>query len=108
MTVRVRGSRPDAPRTSGTAFLAARVRAVQVPEANPVRKAVAAFVVAEQVGPARGPFLAALHHLVDAADVQRYAKAMAALDRRLPGRFLVTGPMPPFAFATAADIRGEA
>ncbi|MEX2271730.1 MAG: GvpL/GvpF family gas vesicle protein [Vicinamibacterales bacterium] len=107
MTVRVRGERAQPPRTSGRAFIAARAREARVHEADPVRKAVAPFVIAEQTGAARPPFVGAIHHLIAAADVARYASAVAALQRESPGRFLLSGPMPPFAFATAADIHGE-
>lgn len=108
MTVRVRGVRADAPRTSGRAFLAARAKAARVPEADAVRQAVAPLVIAEQVSEAQPPFLGAVHHLIASRDVNTYAKAVAALQRQEPGRFLVSGPMPPFAFAMAPDIHAEA
>jgi len=108
MTVRVRGMRPKAPRTSGRAFLAARARDARVPEADPVRKAVARLIAAEETGPARGPYAGAVHHLVDAANIERYIAAVTDLQRRSPGRFVLSGPMPPFAFTAVADLGGEA
>lgn len=107
MTVRVRGVRDDAPRTSGRAYLAARVKAARVPEADVVRKAVAPLVIAEQLSEAKPPFLGALHHLIESRDVNKYAKAVAAVQRDEPGRFLVSGPMPPFAFAMTPDLHAE-
>lgn len=107
MTVRVRGERGETPRSSGRAFIAARAREARIAEADPVRKAVAPFVIAEQIGPGRPPFLGAVHHLVDAGDVDRYRDAVTAVQRGARGRFLLSGPMPPFAFASAADITGE-
>ena len=65
MTVRVRGPRKDAPRTSGRAFLAARAREFRVPAADPVRKAVRGLVAAEETDAARGAFEGAVHHLVE-------------------------------------------
>ena len=107
MTVRVRGVREDAPRTSGRAYLAARARATRVPEADVVRRAVAPIVVAEQLSETKPPYLGAVHHLIESRDVDRYAKAVAAVQRGAPGRFLVTGPMPPFAFAMTPDIHAH-
>lgn len=108
MTVRVRGARPNTPRTSGRAFLSARAREARVPEADPIRKAVAALVAAEETGPARAPYAGAVHHLVDAANVAPYIAAVTALQRRAPGRYVLSGPMPPFAFTAVADLAGEA
>lgn len=104
MTVRVRGTRAAAPRSSGRAFLAARAREARVPEADPVRKAVSKFVAAEETGPARAPYCGVVYHLVDDAQLEDYAAALAALERKTPGRFVVSGPMPPFAFTSVADI----
>ena len=107
MTVRVRGVRAEAPRTSGRAYLAARANAARVPEADAVRKAVAPLVIAEQLSDAKPPFLGAVHHLIASRDVATYAKAVAAVQRDAPGRFLLTGPMPPYAFAMTPDIHAE-
>lgn len=104
MTVRVRGRRLPAPRTSGRAFLAARAREARVPDADPVRRAVAGLVVAEQTGHGQGPYAGAVYHLVDDRAVPQYVAAMTALQRRTPGRFVMSGPMPPFAFTSIADI----
>lgn len=107
MTVRVRGTRAKTPRTSGKAFLAARVREARIPEADPVRKAVAGLVAAEETGPARGPFCGTVYHLVEDKDLARYAAAVEKVQRRSPGRFVVSGPMPPFAFTTVAAVGDE-
>lgn len=104
MTVRVRGTRAKTPRTSGRAFLAARVRETRVPEADPVRKAVAGLVTAEETGPARSPFCGTVYHLVDDKHLDRYMAAIEKVQRRSPGRFVVSGPMPPFAFTTVAAV----
>ena len=106
MTVRVRGQRPKTPRTSGRAFLEARVREARVPQADPVRRAVRPLVVAEATGPARGPYSGAVYHLIESESVDAYMKAIAALQRRSPKRFVLSGPMPPFAFTSVADIQG--
>lgn len=108
MTVRVRGTREPAPRTSGRAFLAARAREARVRGADPIRKAVARLVVAEQTGPPRGPYAGAVHHLVDERAVPTYIAAVAAVQRLRPGRFVMSGPMPPFAFTSVADLGGGA
>lgn len=108
MTVRVRGKRVPAPRSSGRAFLVARAREARVPGADPIRKAVARLVVAEQTGAARGPYSGAVYHLLDESNVPKYIAAVAALQRLRPGRFVMSGPMPPFAFTSVADIGGGA
>jgi hypothetical protein len=104
MTVRVRGTRAKTPRTSGRAFLTARVRESRIPEADPVRKAVAGLVAAEETGPARGTFCGTVYHLVENKHIARYIAAVEAVQRRSPGRFVVSGPMPPFAFTTVAAV----
>lgn len=107
MTVRVRGIRGDVPRSSGRAYLAGRARAARVPEADAVRKAVKSLVIAEQVSEGRPPFLGALHHLIESRDVDRYTKAVASVQHDEPNQFVVTGPMPPYAFAMTPDIHAE-
>ena len=107
MTVRVRGVRDDAPRTSGRAYLSARAKAARMPEADAVRTAVAPLVIAEQLSEAKPPFLGAVHHLIESRDVDKYSKAVASVQRDAPGRFLVSGPMPPYAFAMTPDIHAE-
>ena len=108
MTVRVRGTRTAAPRTSGRAYLAARVRDARVAQADPVRKAVAGLVAAEETGEARGPYVGAVYHLVDEQNLDAYAAAVQALQRRSPRKFVMSGPMPPFAFTGVTDIGGDA
>lgn len=104
MTVRVRGTRAEAPRTSGRAFLAARARQARVADADPVRKAVAGLVAAEQTGAARAPYTGALYHLVDDSHIGDYMAAIQRVQRRMPDRFVVSGPMPPYAFTSVADL----
>lgn len=104
MTVRVRGTRAAAPRTSGRAFLAARARQARVADADPVRKAVAGLVAAEQTGTARAPYTGAVYHLVDDSHIGDYMAAIQRVQRRVPGRFVVSGPMPPYAFTSVADL----
>ena len=108
MTVRVRGARAAAPRSSGRAYLAARAKAARVAEADPVRRAAKDLIVAEQTGPGRGPFSAAVYHLVDARNVERYLAVIEKVERRSPGRFVVSGPMPAFAFTPVTDLGGDA
>ena len=104
MTIRVRGTRPAPNRRSGAAYLASLAGAARLPEADPLRRAVAEFVVDERVEPSpRAGFLGAVHHLVDTRDVAAYPSAVARAARRAPGTFLVTGPMIPFAFVPALD-----
>lgn len=99
MTVRVRGERQAPRRTSGASYLAARAKAARLAEADPVRRAAAAFIVDERVdADARAGFLGAVHHLVDAADVPRYLAAVSATAGARSGAFMITGPMIPFAF----------
>ena len=104
MTVRVRGANVAAPRTSGRAYLDARVEQERVPQADPVRRAVSRFVIEEVAGPVRGPYAGAVHHLVARKDVDAYQRAVEALDRRMPKRFVVSGPMPPYAFAALSGM----
>jgi hypothetical protein len=99
MTVRVRGERKAARRASGASYLADRVKAARLPEADVVRRAVAAFAVDERTDTdARAGFLGAVHHLVDAVDVPRYLAAVSATALAHSGALMVSGPMIPFAF----------
>ena len=99
MTVRVRGGRAPLSRESGAAYIAGLVKAARLPEADVLRRAVAAFVVEERVDTAaRAGFAGAVHHLVDAHDVDAYRAAVAGVQRTSPRRFVASGPMIPFAF----------
>ena len=104
MTVRVRGAREKAPRTSGRAFLAARAREARVAEADPLRRAVAGVIAAEQTGPARAPYCGTVYHLVDDGRIGDYLALVQQVQRRRPNRFVVSGPMPPYAFTSVADL----
>jgi hypothetical protein len=109
MTIRVRGTSPVFDRRSGARYLAALARAAKLPEADALRRAVAKYVVDERIEPApRAGFRGTVHHLVDARDVQTYLAAASAAAERAPGRFMLTGPMIPFAFVpalAAEDVR---
>jgi hypothetical protein len=106
MTVRVFGTprrRVGAGRRAGgpgARYLAARAREHAVPEIDPIRPALAAFVRAERTERHRTPpLLASVYHLVDR---RRGAAYRAALRRAVRGaggvRLSVTGPWPPYAF----------
>jgi len=104
MTIHVAGRRPAPDRRSGAAYLASRARAVRLPEADPARRAVRDFIVDERVeSSTRGRRLGAVHHLVEARDIDAYVDALAALPAPMRRRFSVTGPMPPFAFVPDAE-----
>jgi hypothetical protein len=107
MTVRVFGAprrRVSAGRRTsgpGARYLAARAREHAVPELDPIRPALAAFVRAERTERHRTPpLLASVYHLVDR---RRGAAYRAALRRAIRGatgvRLRVSGPWPPYAFA---------
>jgi hypothetical protein len=85
----------------GARYLAARAREHAVPELDPIRPALAAFVRAERTERHRTPpLLASVYHLVDR---RRGAAYRAALRRAVRGaagvRLRVSGPWPPYAFA---------
>jgi hypothetical protein len=83
------------------------VKAARLPEADVVRRAVAAFAVDERTDTdARAGFLGAVHHLVDAVDVPRYLAAVSATALAHSGALMVSGPMIPFAFVPEMQ-RGE-
>ena len=108
MTVRVRGVRAPLSRASGAAYIAGLVKAARLPEADVLRRAVAGFIVEERVDTAaRAGFAGAVHHLVDAGKVDAYRAAVAGVQRKVPRRFVASGPMIPFAFAPGVSPRGE-
>jgi hypothetical protein len=85
----------------GARYLAARLREVAVPEIDPIRPAVTAFVRAERAERHQSPpLLASVYHLVDRGRSPAYR---AALRRAAPAadgvRLRVSGPWPPYAFA---------
>ena len=109
MTVRVRGARAPLSRASGASYIAGLVKAARLPEADALRRAVSGFVVDERVDTAARPgFAGAVHHLVDADDVDAYRAAVAGVQRAAPRRFVATGPMMPFAFTPDAAHGNEA
>lgn len=107
MTVRVRGERARLSRRTGVAYLASLARAAKLPEADPLRKAVASLVVDERVeSGARAGFAGTVHHLIEARDAAAYRAAAAAIQRARPRAFVVTGPSMPFAFVPGGHERG--
>jgi hypothetical protein len=102
MTVRIFGvsAAPPDPvsgQGEGTRYLEARARAAQLPELEPLRRVVAAYVRGEHVQRGRAELLGSLYHLVERGEVEAYRAALAAAS--LPWRFTVTGPWAPYAFA---------
>nr|MDQ3071261.1 GvpL/GvpF family gas vesicle protein [Acidobacteriota bacterium] len=102
MTIRVRGTRAPGRPATGAAYLASRVAAAHIPEADLLRRAVSAFVVEERVDPpSRQGFLGTVFHLIGADDVARYKDAASALPET--SHLMISGPMIPFAFAPPLD-----
>ena len=101
MTIRVTGRRPAAgaaplPAT-GRAYLAEKQRQAfpRLPApAAALLTTLAPLVAAERRAPGAGALLATIYHLVNTADLRRYARRT----RRPPRSITVTGPWPPFAF----------
>ena len=91
------------PAGTGLAYLRARAaqlaRAHQPPEFLPLRPSVANWVRDERASSAAG--IVSIYHLIPrhAAEAYRRAVAEAAVDRGVA--LVVSGPFPPFAFATA-------
>jgi hypothetical protein len=85
----------------GTRYLARRLRAHQVPELAPLRRALAPVVRAERVERHdRPPLLASVYHLVPRDRTERYLAIVATAGCCLPGLTVRTsGPWPPWAFA---------
>jgi hypothetical protein len=107
MTVRVfgtprrRGGGARRPGGPGARYLAARAREHAVPELDPIRPALAAFVRAERTERHRTPpLLASVYHLVDRRRGAAYRAALRRAARGAGGvRLRVSGPWPPYAFA---------
>lgn len=108
MTLRVFGAparrrRGPAARAGGPGarYLAARVRERAVPEIDPIRPAVAAFVRAERAERHQSPpLVASVYHLVDRGRSAAYRAALRRAARAAGGvRLHVSGPWPPYAFA---------
>ena len=85
----------------GTAYLAARARAAEMPELAPLRAALERFVAAERVERnATPPLVASVYHLVARGSAEAYARAVADAAPDLRGvRVTVSGPWAPYAFA---------
>lgn len=114
MTLRLYGPAPlvasaadreDGPGGPGARYLGARLRAHRLaraaPEAEPLRQALGALIVAERVERHDSPpLVASLYHLVERGASRRYLRALDAARCRLPGTTVTaTGPWPPYAFA---------
>jgi hypothetical protein len=103
MTLRVNGPGAPAPLTTaagaGTRYLEERRRARKVPELDPLRLALQAFIRAERLERHSEPgLLASVYHLIDrgaSAEYQRIAERVALEGLRL----LVSGPWPAWSFA---------
>ena len=90
--------KPEAPRTSGTAYLKGRAAVHAVPEFEPVRAAVRRWVKGERVENQNR--VASVYHLVPRGSVAAYRRALLAAADEHGVRLLVTGPFPPYAFAS--------
>jgi hypothetical protein len=102
VTVRIPAGRAAAPdkarragvvRPTGTEYLRSR----RIPEIDPVRAAVRKIVRDERVE--RHTSLASIHHLVPAASVDAYWRAVVGAADAAGLRLVITGPFPPYAFA---------
>lgn len=107
MTVRIFGrasrARMSTAARTGTAYLRAcraASRAALPPAGRAVQRAVSALVREERIDRGLGQLQVSLHHLVPARACPRYVRAVRTVaSSREPGRVLVTGPWPAFAFA---------
>jgi hypothetical protein len=85
-------------RSSGTAYLRARAAEHALPALDPVRRATSSWVRAERVDRTRG--MASVYHLVPRSAVAAYLEAVSRGARDTGLRLSVSGPAPPYAFAT--------
>jgi hypothetical protein len=106
MTIRFANARPPgaAPNSqaegmSGAAYLRARAAARAVPGFEPLRAAVRRWVRDERVE--NHGRVASVYHLVPRASVDAYRAALVRAADAAGDRVLVTGPYPPYAFATS-------
>jgi hypothetical protein len=108
MTVRLLGRPaarlPAAAAATGTQYLLARAESARPavsPLAETIRRAVARLAAAEAIDPGRGSIELTLHHLVANGRVARYRDSIERTVADLNSRsaIVVSGPMPPFAFA---------
>ncbi|HXG15490.1 MAG TPA: GvpL/GvpF family gas vesicle protein [Calidithermus sp.] len=88
----------------GARYLAGRLRAREVPELAPLRRALGPLVRAERVERHAGPpWLASVYHLVPHGRRPRYLAAVDEVASRLPWlRIRASGPWPAWAFAPEA------
>jgi hypothetical protein len=90
--------------TQGTQYLQRRRAELQVPGAQPLRDAVARWVRAERAERhEHGRLVGSLYHLVPRGAAPAYRRAMerAAIEAELTA--VVTGPWPPYAFASVTS-----
>jgi hypothetical protein len=104
MIVRVANSQPPASDarerpSSGTAYLRARAAAQQVPGFEPLRTAVRRWVRDERLE--NHGRVASVYHLVPRGAVDAYRAALQRAAAQSGQRVLVSGPYPPYAFATS-------
>jgi hypothetical protein len=110
MTLRITGPRrrssPFVPPGTGREYLEQRRRARVPPLPRTVRTLLTSLrplVASERIEAAEGPLLATVYHLVEAAQVARYQRAIgrhALKAGSTPTRVLVSGPGPAFAFTS--------
>lgn len=91
---------------AGRRFLEERREALLVPALDPVRLALGALIRDERVDVRENSrFVATVHHLVDRGAAPRYrTRVEAALVSAPALRLLMSGPFPPYAFATPGDV----
>ena len=87
--------------TQGTQYLQRRrevaARAKEVPGFEPIRAAVRRLVKDERVE--KRPDVITVHHLIPHAAAEKYRTTVQRAADELGMRLLVTGPLPPYAFA---------
>lgn len=88
----------------GTIYLrkaaAEYARLQRLPEFDPVRRALDAYVRDERIEPhAAPPLIATVFHLIHRGDARRYTRRAVASARDSSLRIRVSGPFPPYAFA---------
>ena len=98
------GDADDPGRGPGARYLAARRRARQVPEVEPLRVRLGTLVRGERTERHdRPPLLATVQHLIARGESAHYLAAVDAAGPGLgPWRVTVTGPWLPYAFGEAA------
>jgi hypothetical protein len=83
---------------SGAEYLRARAAARAVPQFDPLRVAVRRWVKDERIE--KHDRMASIYHLIPRSAVAAYRGALARAAAAAAVRVVVTGPYPPYAFAT--------